>query len=167
MPYETANPLPNIGSSPSPSSIPQLSRIANLSDLKPVETRGYIGEPTNGPERIGTTTYEYSVRFTCGYGPGDVIYDVAGFNFLNATIGIPNDTKSPPGNTMIMTFLKDSSTVQQLGSPLEVAIGQPRSIHLDLQSATQLDLHCVPDNKIDHQKYAMDFVLGNATLGLS
>ena len=150
-----------------PSGMPNPSGTINLSDIKPVETSGYAGGPTTGPQQIGTNTYQYSVRFNCGYGPGDIVYNVAGFNFLNAMIGVPNDAKNPPGNTMSITFLKDSSTAQPLGAPINVAIGQPESIHLDLQGATQLELHCMPINKITHQGAGMDFVLGGATIGPS
>lgn len=152
---------------PPSSGVPNPPGTTNLSDIKPVQTSGYVGGLKTGPEQIGTTMYQYSVRFNCGYGPGDIVYNVAGFNFLNAVIGVPNDAKSPPGNTMNITFLKDSSTAQQLGSPINVAIGEPQSVHLDLRGATQLNLRCMPINKVTRQAVGMDLVLGNATIGPS
>jgi hypothetical protein len=152
---------------PPPGGVPNPSGVTNLSDLKPVETSGNVDGPTTGPQQIGTSTYQYSVRFECGYGSGNIVYNVAGFNFLNAIIGVPNDAKSPTGNAMNITFLKDSSTAQQLGSPINVAIGQPQFIHLDLQGATQLELHCMPTNNATHQGATMDFALANATIGPS
>ena len=47
--------------------------------------------PNPGPEQIGATIYQNSVGFTCyGSSPSYIDYNVAGYKFLNALIGIPS-----------------------------------------------------------------------------
>lgn len=135
---------------------PSAGRPTNLSAINPVTT-SYVDNLSTGAEEIGTTTYQNSVRFTCyqtGFG-GHVTYNVAGYKFLDATIGVPNDANNAVDNAMAITFFKDGST--QMDSPLNVALGQPQSVHLDLQGAAQLKIKCDPDSE-------MDIVFGDATI---
>lgn len=144
---------------------PSAGGPTNLSAIKPVQIAGSIGNFTTGSVQIGTTTYPNSVRFTCGSvvsGPGNVVYNVAGFKFLNTTIGVPNDATNGIGDTMAITFFKDGST--QLGSPLNIVLGQPQTVHLDLQGASQLELQCLPTNNVSNNQVSMDIALGDATI---
>ncbi|MBV9141156.1 MAG: NPCBM/NEW2 domain-containing protein [Pseudonocardiales bacterium] len=148
-----------------PPSGPSSGGPTNLSAIKPVQTAGSIGNFTTGSVQIGTTTYPNSVRFTCGYvvsGPGNVVYNVAGFTFLDAMIGVPNDATNGIGDTMAITFFKDGST--QLGSPLNIVLGQSQTVHLDLQGASQLELKCLPTDNVSHNEVQMDIALGDATI---
>lgn len=136
----------------------------NLSAIKPLQTPN-IENFTTGSTKIGTTTYPNSVRFTCGlYGStSDVVYDVAGFKFLNAMIGVPADATDAIGDTMAVTFFKNGST--QLDSPLNVNLDHPQAVHLDLQGASQLEIRCLPTDNVSHNVVLMDIALGDATIG--
>lgn len=135
---------------------PSADTTTNLSATNPVTTYN-VHSLSTGVERIGTTSYQNSVRFSCYFGgSGHVTYNVAGYKFLDATIGVPNNATNAVDNTMAITFFKDGST--QMGSPLNVALGQPQPVHLDLQGAVQLKIKCDPDSE-------MDIVLGDATIG--
>lgn len=139
----------------------------NLSAIKPLQTAN-IENFTTGSAQIGTTTYPNSVRFTCGlYGStgaiSDVVYDVAGFKFLNAMIGVPTDATDGIGDTMAVTFFKNGST--QLDSPLNINLDHPQSVHLDLQGASQLEIQCIPTDNVSHNVVLMDIALGDATIG--
>lgn len=162
---------PSFSSTPSLSSPPPTSadpaKVTKLSAINPIQTKN-VSNPIAGSVQVGTATYPNSIRFTCnGAYPGDVVYNVARFKFLNATIGVPNDARNAAGNTTVITFLKDSSAAQPLGSPLNVAVGQPQLVHLDLQGATQLDIHCVATNNATHSVAIMDIVLGDAEISPS
>ncbi|WP_239309568.1 protein kinase [Frankia sp. Cj3] len=159
----TTEPAPPGTTSPAtPSNAPQAAGTTNLSSIKPVGTVAVV--VSTGPEQIGTTTYPFSVRLTCSgsYNPS-VTYNVAGYAFLDAVIGVPNDATNAAGNTTALTFVKDGST--QLGSPINIALGQPQRVHLDLQSAQQLVVKCSPTVNATHQVTNMDIAMGNATIG--
>src|SRR6059058_4968858 len=65
------------------------AQVADLSALTAVQSTNISG-PNPGPEQIGATIYQNSVGFTCYTGsPSYIDYNVAGYKFLNALIGIP------------------------------------------------------------------------------
>jgi hypothetical protein len=139
--------------------------IADLSALTPVTTSD-ITNPTTGPQQIGATTYEDSVRFTCYGGGGDIVYDVAGYKFLTALVGIPSDASNAVGNAMTITFNKDGSA-NQLSTPVTISLDHPQSIHLNLQGSSQLEVACSAINTTSQNQQSMDVAFGNATLGPS
>lgn len=134
--------------------------LADLSALTPV-TQNNISAQSTGPEQIGSTTYEDSVRFSCesgdGENSGDMIYDVAGYKYLTTLIGIPSDASNGSGNAMTITFYKDGSATQ-LSSP--VTLDHPQSVHLDLQGSSQLEISCSAINTTSQQATEMDVALG-------
>jgi hypothetical protein len=140
------------------------SPIANLSALT-VLNQSYVGNLSNGPEQIGAVTYQDSVGFTCDtYGNlANFVYDVAGYKYLTALVGVPSDATNAAGNAMTITFFKDGST--QLGQPITVSLDHPQSVHLPLQDASQLQISCNATNVTSHQPVDMDAALGNATIG--
>jgi hypothetical protein len=142
------------------------SPIANLSALT-VLNQSYVGNLSNGPEQIGAVTYQDSVGFTCDtYGNlANFVYDVAGYKYLTALVGVPSDATNAAGNAMTITFFKDGST--QLGQPITVSLDHPQSVHLPLQDASQLQISCNATNVTSHQPVDMDAALGNATIGPS
>jgi hypothetical protein len=140
--------------------------IADLSALTPVEQSSVSG-PSTGPQQIGSTTYENSVRFTCysdGGSSGDLIYDVAGYKFLDTMIGIPSDASNAAGNAMTITFYKDGSTTQ-LSAPVTVTLDHPQTVHLNLQGSSQLEISCNSINTTSQSSAYMDVALANATIG--
>jgi len=141
--------------------------LADLSALSPVSQTNVYNQST-GPEQIGATTYEDSVRFTCdsssGAASGNLVYDVAGYKFLTALIGIPSNASNGAGNAMTITFYRDGSATQ-LAAPITVSLDHPQPVHLDLQGSSQLEISCSGTNTTGQQATQMDVALGNATIG--
>jgi hypothetical protein len=136
----------------------------NLASLTPVQSTS-VGSYTTGPESFGTTTYPSSVRFQCYYTGGSIVYNVAGARFLNATLGIPNDSTTGAGNVMTVTFFKDSITpTSQLAPPYTVVLDKPQTVHLDMQNASQLVIQCAGHSQASHGGVTMDMSLGSATV---
>jgi hypothetical protein len=159
-PVSTTSAVPAGGGGPG-------APIADLSALTPVSTNN-ISSPSTGPEQIGSTTYQDSVRLTCYSGGGtnqsNVIYDVAGYKYLNTVIGIPSNASNAAGNAMTITFYKDGSATQ-LTTPVTVTLDHPQSVHLNLQDSSQLDIACDAINTASQQSAYMDVAFGNATIG--
>jgi hypothetical protein len=141
--------------------------LADLSALSPVSQTN-VNNQSTGPEQIGATTYEDSVRFTCdswsGASSGNLVYDVAGYKFLTALIGIPSNASNGAGNAMTITFYRDGSATQ-LAAPITVSLDHPQPVHLDLQGSSQLEISCSGTNTTGQQATQMDVALGNATIG--
>jgi hypothetical protein len=133
--------------------------VTDLSALTPVQDNSQAGV-TTGSQQIGTTTYANSVRFTCAYTYSNVVYDVAGYRFLDATIGVPSDATNAAGTGANVTFLKDGTTAQ-LGSGVSVALDQPQHVHVNLHGASQVEIACA----VSGSSGFLDIVLGNATVG--
>lgn len=91
-----------------------------LSSVKPLEN--VYTTVVAGSVEINTSTFEQSIRFTCEGGQSSVVYNVTGYGFLNATIGVPNDATNAAGNVAVITFLKNGDT--QLGTPITDTVGQ-------------------------------------------
>jgi hypothetical protein len=175
----TANPATTAGSSPGVSTQPAAApstvgaagggvgaQVADLSALTAVQANNISG-PNPGPEQIGATIYQNSVGFTCyAGGPSYIDYNVAGYKFLNALIGIPSGASNAAGNSMTITFFKDGSSTQ-LGSPVTVSLDHPQSVHLNLDGSSQLEIACAAISQTSHSPVNMDGALGNATIGPS
>jgi hypothetical protein len=142
------------------------AQVADLSALTAVQSNNISG-PNPGPEQIGATIYQNSVGFTCyGSSPSYIDYNVAGYKFLNALIGIPSGASNAAGNSMTITFFKDGSSTQ-LGSPVTVSLDHPQSVHLNLDGSSQLEISCAAISQTTHSPVSMDGALGNATIGPS
>jgi hypothetical protein len=154
-----SSPATSAASSPATSSS---DPVTDLSGLTPVqnEASGY-GTVQPGDIQIGSTTFPNSAGFYCGVGfTSYVVYDVAGFKFLDATVGIPSNAQFGAGNALLVTFFKDGATTQ-LGSPITVSLSHSQPIHLDLQGASQLKVACAGHADTGYAPV----VLGSATLG--
>jgi hypothetical protein len=174
-PTAAASPATTGGTSPGVSASPGASSstiaasgsgagsiVANVSELTPVQKN--VGSVSDGPEQIGTVTYQDSVDFSCENVSGqNVVYEVANYKFLTALIGLPSDSSNAIGNAMTITFFKDGSS--QLGGPVTVTLDHPQSVHLNLQGASQLEIACSGTSVANDSLVSMDVVLGNATLG--
>jgi hypothetical protein len=162
----TASTPASTASSPTTaaSSAPPPTSGTSLFTQQPVQAND--ADVADGAVQIGTTSYPDSISYTCFTGvdsPSTVIYDVAGFSFLNATLGVPSDANNAAGNTMNVTFFKDGTT-DQLGKTLTVALDSPVQLHLNLDGASQLSIACQATSTATNQPAAMDVALGNAVL---
>ena len=128
-----------------------LSSLTPLQDNEP-------GTVIKGPQQIGMTPYPDTVRLTCYAGiPSSVVYDVAGYKTLRATLGVPSDATNASGNSAAVQFLKDGTSTQ-LTSGITVALDQPQVITVPLKGASQLGISCSGSNG------NIDIALANATL---
>lgn len=135
-----------------------------LSTIKPVESP--YAAVVAGPVQLGGHTFAQSIRFTCEGGQSSVVYNVAGYRFLDATIGVPDDATNAAGNIATISFLKNGTSTQ-LRQPITDVVGQQQPIHLDLQGAAQLDIACTATIGPTGSYISMDIALGNATIGPS
>lgn len=141
-------------------------RNTYLYTLTPVEN-DYDAPISSGPVVMSNQTYQNSVSIQC-YGeaqnaPVEIAYDVDGASFLNATVGIPDDAQNAAGDTLTITFFKNGPS-SQLAAPINVSVGQPQNIHLNLDGASQLDFTCAAVNDTTQQGTTLDFALGGAQL---
>jgi hypothetical protein len=153
-----ASPAGGASVSPQSSSEPSSAGVAYLSLAQPIESSFY--SLTNGPIQINTTIYQRSVEVDCGSETGMLVYNVAGYNFLSATVGVPNDASGAAGNSATIAFFKNGSSTE-LGTPITATLGQQQQVHLNLQGAEQLEITCMTPSG------AMDIALGNAAIGPS
>lgn len=150
--------------SPPASAAPPPTTGTNLFTQNPVQSND--ASLVNGATQIGNTSYPDSVRFTCNtgvYSATSLVYDVAGFAFLNATLGVPSNAINGAGNTMSITFFKDGST-SQLGKTITVSLDNPVPLHLNLDGALQLAINCAATHGATETPVSMDIALGNAVL---
>jgi len=136
-----------------------------LSTLTPVEN-STSESITPGPVTMSNETFQNSLSTLClAEPPGAravVAYDISGASFLNTTIGIPDDAPNTVGDTITITFFKNGLS-EQLAAPINVSVGQPQAIHLNLEGATQLDFTCTAVNATQGT-VSSDFALGDAQL---
>jgi hypothetical protein len=131
-----------------------------LSSLAPLQDNEGTGATViNGPQQIGTTGYPDTVRLTCGTEDDEssVVYEVAGFKTLQATIGVPSDATNASDNSASIQFLKDGTSTQ-LAPGITVALDQPQVTTVPLKGASQLGISCTGSNG------DIDIALANATL---
>jgi hypothetical protein len=153
--------------SPPTSAAPPATTGTNLFTQNPVQAND--ATVTNGAAQIGNTAYPDSVRFTCEtgvYSATSLVYDVAGFAFLNATLGVPSNAANAAGNTMSITFFKDGST-DQLGKTITTSLDNPVPLHLNLDGTSQLAIDCAATHSATDAPVPMDIAFGNAVLAPS
>jgi hypothetical protein len=139
---------PSAAVSPPTSAAPPPTTGTNLFTQDPVQVND--ASVTDWAAQIGNTSYPDSVRFTCNTGvesATSLVYDVAGFAFLNATLGVPSNATNAAGNTMNVTFFKDGST-DQLGKTITVSLDNPVPLHLSLGGAPQLAIESAPPRTV-------------------
>jgi hypothetical protein len=149
--------------SPSASSTPAVGNAARyLSNLTPT-----IGNSSynDSQQVISAQPYPNSVSFSCdgpqGNGQPDMAYDVAGSSTLTAEVGIADDTQSVTGVIATVTFTNEAG--QQLGKPVQVSLGHPVPVTLNITGVTQLGMACVGrDAHTSQVANGFNVALGNA-----
>ena len=157
-PEVTATPV--VVSSPPPS--PDLGGVAHyLSNLSPtVDNESVQG----GQQVIAAVPYPNSIAFGCNGSYGgrpDEAYDIAGSTVFTAMIGIADDTSDVTG--VIATVVFSNEAGQQLGKPVQVSLGHPRKVRLNISGVTQLGMTCSGrDAQTSRVVYSFDVALGDA-----
>jgi len=97
---------------------------------------------------IAANPYVNSITFRCDgqmSGQPDEAFDVAGSRTFTAEVGIPDDTQYATGLIATITFSNESG--QQIGQQLQVSLGHPASVTLDITGVTQLGMTCDGRNR--------------------
>jgi hypothetical protein len=137
-PATAASSSPAANSTPNPASL--ISVAHYLSDLSP--TAGNSG-PYTGQQVIGAQPYAKSVSFYCNGGSGsepDLAYDVAGSTTFTAMAGIPDNMQNATDIAATITFSNESG--QQVGKQIQVSLGHPVAVKLNISGVTQLGFTC-------------------------
>ncbi|MGE5289476.1 MAG: hypothetical protein ACM3ML_20210 [Micromonosporaceae bacterium] len=96
-----------------------------------------------GQEVIAAKPYPDSISFYCSGGVGDQpseAYDVAGSSTFTALVGIADNEQDVTGVIATVTFSNESG--QQLGKPVQVSLGHPIKVTLNITGLTQLGITC-------------------------
>lgn len=133
-----------------------------LSSLTP--TVDYDGH-TNGTQVMSAKPYPNSVLFSCDGGSGqpDIAYNVAGTTAFTAEIGIPDDMSNATDVVATLTFSNESG--QQVGKPVQVSLGHPVSLSLNIKGITQLGVTCNGlDQENNQPTTGFEVALGSAAV---
>jgi hypothetical protein len=147
-------------SSPDPGQ--PLNDVAHyLSNLTPtVDNQGL----DTGQQVIGAVPYPNSIAFGCNGSSGgrpDTAYDVAGSTVFTAEIGIADNTDNVTGVIATVTFSNEAG--QQLGKPVQVSLGHPAKVNLNIAGLTQLGMTCNGrDARTSEAVYSFNVALGDA-----
>ena len=154
----TAAPEPSVATSPDASQ----GGIAHyLSNLTPTVDNQ---SAQNGQEVISAVPYPNSISFTCNGSfnsqPGEA-YDVAGNTVFTAEVGLADNTNNVTG--VIATVVFSNEAGQALGKPVQVSLGHPKKITLNISGVTQFGMTCNGrDAQTGETVYNFDVALGDA-----
>jgi hypothetical protein len=152
-PTESASPV----AAPAPTS----GAVRYLADLTPTVDNGNISP---GQQVIAAQPYPKSIMFYCNGGANDQpieAYDVAGSSTFTANAGIPDSMQNATDVAATLTFTNESG--RQIGSPVQVSLGHPVKIDLNITGVTQLGLTCAGRNMSTSQSvYEFEVAFGNA-----
>jgi hypothetical protein len=155
----TSSATPAASQHEQPDSVAGSGGVTYLSQLTPLQ-ESYLNFNAE-PVQIGTATYQQSIQFTCQTAVTSAIYNVTGFTFLDATVGVPNNASNDAGYTTNISFYKNGSTTQ-LGPTITDVLGQLQKVHLNLQGAVQLQIAC--NTAADGPDTSMEVALGDPSL---
>ncbi len=97
----------------------------------------------NGQQVIAARPYPNSISFRCDGSYGgqpDEAYDVAGSTEFSAEVGIADNMENVTGVIATVTFSNEAG--QQLGKPVQVSLGHPVKVRLNISGLTQLGMTC-------------------------
>jgi hypothetical protein len=128
-------------SSSAPAVSTPLGSIAHyLSDLTPTVDNAGISP---GQQVLSNTPYPKTVSFDCVGGNGDqpdVAYDVAGSSSFVAEVGIPDNMANVTNVDATIIFSNEAG--RQIGRQMQVSLGHPLHVKLDIGNVTQLGITC-------------------------
>lgn len=155
-----ATPAPSATGSPAPAS--GLGGVAHyLSNLTPTVDNQSV---QNGQKVIAAVPYPSSIAFYCNgsdNGQPDEAYDVAGSTVFTAEVGLADNTDNVTG--VIATVVFSNEAGQELGKPVQVSLGHPRKVTLNISGITQLGMACSGrDTQTDQAAYSFAVALGDA-----
>ncbi len=164
---QSAARRPSAGASASPAgssasgAAPAINVAHYLSDLTPTVDNPGVD---TGQQVIKANLYPKSIAFDCDGGYGnqpDEAYDVAGSTLFTAVAGIPDNMPDATGAIATITFSNEAG--QQVGKPVQVSLGHPVTVKLNIAGITQLGLTCDGrDARTSQAASGFQVALGNA-----
>jgi hypothetical protein len=170
--HQQARQLKQLQQAPTPSTTPSTvatpgisAQVTNVAHYLSNETATVDNDNLNtGQEVISAQSYPNSIEFGCngpnGNGAPDEAFDVAGNSTFTAEVGLPDDSQDVTGVVATVTFSNEAG--QQIGQQVQVSLGHPVSVRLNISGITQLGMTC---NGVHQQtnQLANDFdvALGN------
>jgi hypothetical protein len=153
---------------------PAVSPSPTISDA-PTDASHYLSNKTPTVQNSGLDTgqvviaanpYVNSITFNCDgpmSGQPDLAYDVAGSSTFTAVLGIPDNTQYATGLIATITFSNEAG--QQIGQQVQVSLGHPANVTLDITGVTQLGMTCDGRNRQTSQTASgFDVAFGNAAV---
>jgi hypothetical protein len=158
----TPSPTPSGGGNSAGTSQPG-SGGHYLSALSPTVDNGGAG---TGQQVMAARSYPYTLSFYCN-GPNgdqpDEAYDVAGSTSFSAVIGIPDNSSDVTDVVATVTFTTETN--QRIGKAVQVSLGHPARVSLNITGVTQLGVSCTGRNAGTGQTAnGFQVALGNARI---
>jgi hypothetical protein len=136
--------VPGTAVSPSPTPSTGGASIGNiahyLSNMTPTVDNSIV---ETGQQVIAAQPYVNSISFSCDGGYSDqpdAAYNVAGSSMFSAEVGIADNTQGTTNIAATVTFSNESG--QQVGKPVQVSLGHPVKVSLNIGGVTQLGMTC-------------------------
>jgi hypothetical protein len=132
-----------------------------LSDLTPtVDNQGV----STGQQMMVAKPYPNSISFYCDGPSGDQpneAYDVAGSATFTTLVGIPDNMSDVTDVIATVTFTNEAN--QDIGKPVQVSLGHPAKVTLNISGVTQLGVTCQGrDARTDQTVSSFQVALGDA-----
>ncbi|WP_422733291.1 hypothetical protein ACN26Y_20430 [Micromonospora sp. WMMD558] len=161
-PTETASPSPDISDdtegTPDTSATPDLPATLYLSEYPAIKNNG-----ARGTFSMDGVAYSQSKKVYCGETPSASVWSVAGYQTMDATIGIADNEKRGLGVIGRMSFRNEDN--QDLIPPVDVSLGSPKKVTVQLKGAVQLQIGCVGRERDSGTSQGLFYaVLGDAYL---
>ena len=153
---------PPATASPTPTTSAAIGSVAHyFSKMTPTVNNGLV---ETGQQVIAARPYVNSISFGCDGGYGDQpdeAYNVAGNSILSTEVGIADNSEEATNVIATVTFSNESG--QQIGKPIEVSLGHPVKLSLNIGGVTQLGMTCNGrDRRTSQVANGFNVTLGNA-----
>jgi len=139
-----SQPVPQPTNSPTPTGTTSGAQIDGpahyFSKMTPTVDNALI---ETGQQVIAAQPYVNSISFGCDGGDGDQpdeAYNVAGNSMFTAEVGIADNSEDATNVIATVTFSDESG--QRIGQPVEVSLGHPIKLSLNIGGVTQLGMTC-------------------------
>jgi hypothetical protein len=158
---------------PTPTRTPGTASVGNaalgnvahyLSSMTPTVDNSIVD---TGQQVIAAQPYVNSISFGCSGDFGDQpdeAYNVAGNSTFTAEVGIADNTPGATDVVATVTFSNESG--QQVGKPVQVSLGHPVRLSLNIGGVTQLGITCNGRDQRTSQ-VASDFQVALGDAGVS
>jgi hypothetical protein len=133
-----------------------------LSDLTPTVNDGsYADNQVVLSGQAYPSSFEFSCYGTQNGDQPDEAFDVSPYTTFTAKVGLPDNEQNVTGTIATVVFTNQDG--QQLGKPVNVSLGQSKSVTLNITGVTQLGFTCTGrDEHTNQSANGFQVALGNA-----